>query len=287
MRAGRITMEIPKIGAHVSIAGGIQNAPVRAKEEGLETFQCFTRSPQGGPASVLTPEVIGAFQDVMEAASMDRFVIHAPYYINLASPQPRIRHGSRKVIREELERGTLLGARYVMFHPGSHRDMSLEEGIIAVQKGLREILDGYDGTTKLLLELSAGAGEVLGDTFEENAAMMEPVKDAAGFGGICFDTCHVFASGYDFRTSDQAEEMLAQLDRIVGLQWLKLSHVQDSKADLGGRRDRHEHIGKGHIGREGLKALLDTPAFREIDWILETESEGRSEDIVALKSMRG
>src|SRR3989304_2481323 len=196
------------IGAHVSIAGGIQHAPARAKKEGLETFQCFTRSPQGGPAPELTPPVLEAFAAAMKDTGMDRFVIHAPYYINLASSEPRIRHASRRVIREELDRGTLLGASFVMFHPGSHRSMSLEEGVASVQKGLIEILDGYTGTTELLLEVSAGAGDVLGDTFEENATMMEPVKGAPGFGGICFDTCHAFASGYDFRTVAQAKKGL-------------------------------------------------------------------------------
>ena len=275
------------LGAHVSIAGGIEHAPERAKEEGLETFQCFTRSPQGGPAPVLDDAAVTAFKRAMDEAGMERFVIHAPYYVNLASVEPRIRHSSRRVIREELERGTLLGASYVMFHPGSHRGVSLDEGIAMARKGLVEILGGYAGTTRLLIEISAGAGDVLGDTFEENAAMMEPVLGEPGFGGICFDTCHAFASGYDFRSPSTASAMLAAFDDSIGLGWLKLSHVQDSKTDLGGRRDRHEHIGKGCIGREGLGSLLATAPFRALDWILETESEGRSEDIAALRTMRG
>jgi deoxyribonuclease-4 len=275
-----------KIGAHVSIAGGVVNAPGRARDEGLETFQCFTRSPQGGSAPALTDDLAAAFREAMKAAGMNSFVIHAPYYINLASPQSRIRHASRRVIREELERGSILGAQYVMFHPGSHRDMSLDDGITAVQKGLREILAGYAGTTRLLIEVSAGAGEVLGDTFEENARMMDPVKEAPGFGGICFDTCHVFASGYDFRTPSKAQDMLHEFNRVIGLEWLKLAHVQDSKVDLGGRRDRHEHIGRGFIGIEGLHALLNTPPFRIIDWILETESDGRQEDSKILQRIR-
>ncbi len=275
-----------KIGAHVSIAGGIVNAPGRAHEEGLETFQCFTRSPQGGPAPTLTDDLIHAFKREMKAVGMDSFVIHAPYYINLSSPEPRIRHASRKVIREELERGTVLGAQYVMFHPGSHRGLSLDEGVAAVQKGLREILAGYTGTTQLLIEVSAGTGEVLGDTFEENARMMDPVVAISGFGGICFDTCHVFASGYDFRTPEKAQDVLREFDRVIGLTWLRLAHVQDSKVDLGGRRDRHEHIGRGFIGTEGLHALLDTSPFRTIDWILETESDGRREDAEILRRIR-
>ncbi len=275
-----------RIGVHVSIAGGIHEAPGRARAEGCDTFQCFTRSPQGGPAPELTPERVSEFRQKMDSAGMDRFVIHAPYYINLASPDNRIRHGSVKVIREELERGSTLGASYVMFHPGSHAGRSLEEGTAAVRKAMERILEGYAGTCRLLIEISAGAGDVLGDTFGEVADMMSTVTGHSGFGGICFDTCHAFASGYDFRTPETAREMLAGFDRTIGLRWLALCHAQDSQAELGGRRDRHEHIGHGHIGREGLAALLDTPEFRGIDWILETPDAGRAEDVRILKEIR-
>ncbi|MEK7194824.1 MAG: deoxyribonuclease IV [Patescibacteria group bacterium] len=274
------------IGAHVSIAGGIQNAPGRAKEEGCETFQCFTRSPQGGPAPELTPALILSFHTAMKENEIKSFVIHAPYYINLASLNNRIRHGSIKVIRDELERGSALGAKYVMFHPGSHSGQSREEGIEKAKNGLEKILDGYTGTTKLLIEISAGAGSVLGDTFEEVGKMMATVKKMDGFGGICFDTCHAFASGYDFRTADGAKKVLAQFDKTIGLEWLKLTHVNDSKIDLGGKRDRHEHIDKGFIGYAGLKEILTSKHFQGIDWILETETEGRLEDIKKLNEIR-
>lgn len=275
-----------RIGAHVSIAGGIQNAPLRAREESCETFQCFTRSPQGGAAPVLSDAVVAEFKKNMEMADIGHFCIHAPYYINLASLDDRIRHASIRVIREELERGTILGGRFVMFHPGSFKDQPMEEAISTVRKGIGRILDGYGGTCQLLLEISAGAGNVLGDTFEEVAAMVEEATEHPGFGGICFDTCHAFASGYDFRTTAGARDMLSSFDRLIGLKWLRMSHVQDSKTDLGGRRDRHEHIGRGHIGRDGLASLLTTPEFAAIDWILETESDGRDRDVEELKEIR-
>ncbi|MCC6934388.1 MAG: deoxyribonuclease IV [Candidatus Yanofskybacteria bacterium] len=274
------------IGAHVSIAGGIVNAPIRALQEDCETFQCFTRSPQGGPAPQLTDEVIAEFKKNMRHAGFGRFVIHAPYYINLASPNPATRHASRRIIREELERGSLLGAQFVMFHPGSHTGRALEEGIEAVQKGLEDILRDYTGSCELLVEISAGAGQVLGDTFQENADMIRPAIEVQGFGGICFDTCHAFASGYDFRTPDGAARVLEEFDRTIGLKRLRLSHVNDSKTDLGGHKDRHDHIGNGFIGTTGLANILTTPEFSRIDWILETESEGRDRDIAALKHIR-
>ncbi len=275
------------IGAHVSTAGGVFNAPLRAQEEKCETFQCFTRSPQGGPAPKLTDELVASFKRNMKASNIDRFYIHGPYYINLASLVGRIRHSSIAVIREELERGSVLGARYVMFHPGSYKDQTLKEAIAKVQDALGQILDGYKGSCKLLIEISAGSGSVLGDTFAEVADMMATATKSAGFGGVCFDTCHAFASGYDFRTADTAAGVLREFDKTIGLKWLKLTHVNDSKADLGGKKDRHEHIGIGHIGTAGLSELLKTAPFSGIDWILETEPEGRGADIKALKGIRG
>jgi deoxyribonuclease-4 len=222
----------------------------------------------------------------MEASAIDRFCIHAPYYINLASLEGRIRHSSIRVIREELERGSILGARYVMFHPGSYTNQTLPEATKTVRAGLEEILDGYRGSCGLLVEISAGSGNVLGDTFEEVADMITTVRDAAGFAGVCFDTCHAFASGYDFRTPAKLADMLRNFDDAIGLKLLKMTHVNDSKAELGGHKDRHEHVGKGHIGSAGLEQILTSIPFRDIDWILETETDGRKDDIAALQHIR-
>lgn len=275
-----------KIGAHVSIAGGVVNAPGRAAAEGCETFQCFTRSPQGGPAPLLTDEIVTAFRAEMAKHEMDRFYIHAPYYINLASLEGRIRYSSIAVLRQELERGTALGARYVMAHPGSYKNQTLEQATGKVRDAIGMILDGYAGSCKFLVEISAGTGNVMGDTFREVADMVANAKDHEGFAGVCFDTCHAFASGYDFRTPEGASRVLREFDDTIGLQWLKMTHVNDSKTDLGGKRDRHEHVGQGFIGAAGLATLLTTPAFGAIDWILETQTPGRLEDVAALKGIR-
>lgn len=275
-----------RIGFHVSIAGGIVNAPSRAAEFGCETFQCFTRSPQGGPAPALTPEVVKRFTEEMAKHKIETFYIHAPYYINFASLEERIAKSSIKIIREELERGSLLDAKYVMFHPGSHRDQTIEEGLTKTIKGIKESLRNYRGTTKLLIEISAGSGFVIGDTFEEVGEMVKQLKDESGFAGVCFDTCHAFGSGYDFRTPAKAKLVLKEFDKHIGLEYLKLSHVQDSKVDLGGKRDRHEHIGDGFIGEKGLVSLLQTPEFQAIDWLLETEHSKVQADIKKLKKIR-
>ena len=276
-----------RIGTHVSIAGGVQNAPSRAAAEGCETFQCFTRSPQGGPAPALTEDVLNAFKGEMAKAGIDRFYIHSPYYINLASLEGRIYHSSIKVLREELERGSLLGARYVMAHPGSYKDQTLEQATEKVRDAIDKILNGYTGSCQFLVEISAGAGNVLGDTFQEVADMIDRAKGQPGFGGVCFDTCHAFGSGYDYRTPEKARAMLKEFDKYVGLEYLKLSHVQDSKVDLGGKRDRHEHIGDGFVSEEGLASLLQTPEFQAIDWLLETPHDKVQQDIEKLKNIRG
>jgi len=275
-----------KIGAHVSMAQGIDNAPGRAAALGCETFQCFTRSPQGGPAPVLTPEIVARFKDRMKEFEMETFYIHAPYYINFASLKNNVRYGSISVIHQELERGSVLGARYVMAHIGSHNDQTLEEAIEKSSKAIEKALDGYEGSTEFLIEISAGAGKILGDTFDEIGEIIRPIKELSGFGGVCFDTCHAFASGYDFRTADGTRETLASFDKEIGLPFLKLSHVNDSKFDLAQHYDRHEHIGKGFLGIEGIGNILNTKDFSRIDWILETEDVDRKKDVQALKKIR-
>lgn len=274
------------IGAHVSIAGGIINAPGRAFELGCETFQCFTRSPQGGPAPLVSTEVIKEFKANMAKFGFDTFYIHTPYYINFASQNPHTRAYSAEIVRGELERGSLLGAKYIMTHLGSHNGQTLEDGIRQVTSAIEKILEGYTGNTEFLLEIAAGAGSIIGDTFEEIGDIVKTVKNLPGFGGVCFDTCHAFASGYDFRSDEKAAQVLAEFDQKIGLEFLKLSHINDSKCDVGEKKDRHEHIGKGKIGEDGLASLLNTEPFRNIDWLLETDDTNRVEDVEALKRIR-
>jgi deoxyribonuclease IV len=275
-----------KIGVHISIAGGIDKAPARANEAGCETFQCFTRSPQGGPAPELTLEIVENFKSEMKAFGFETFYIHTPYYINFASQKNNVRHGSISVVRSELERGGLLGAKYVMTHMGSYAEQTLEEGIKEVITGIESVLNGYKGTTELLIEIAAGSGNIIGDKFEEIGEIVKHSAKHSGFGGVCFDTCHAFASGYDFRTRDGAKAMLKEFDEKIGLKWLKLSHINDSKFDLGMKKDRHEHIGDGFIGKEGITTILNTHEFTKIDWLLETEDDKREKDIEALKKIR-
>ena len=272
-------------GAHVSVAGGLQNAPVNAGALGCEVFQFFSRSPQGGPAPKLTDEMVSAFQAGCKEYHLKEWVIHAPYYINFANAEERIRKNSIRIIREELERGSVLGAKYVMFHPGSAKDVGETKGQEYVINGIKEIYEKYSGTTELLIEISAGAGAVIGDTFDEVAALLEGVGEKKL--GVCFDTAHAFASGYDLRTKEAVDATFKEFDKQIGLSRLKMSHCNDSKVELGARKDRHEHLGKGFIGLDGFKAIVNHPKLAHMNLYLETEPDAlREEDMAHLKKMR-
>lgn len=275
-----------KFGAHVSIAGGIQNAPLNAAEIGCEVFQMFSRSPQGGPAPKLTPDIVDAFKKNCEDNKLVESAIHAPYYINFASGEERTRKNTIRIIREELERGTLLGSKYVMFHPGSAKDVGEEQAMQYCIEGISKVLDGYKGTTQLLIEISAGAGMVMGDQFEEVATMLEGVDHPEL--GVCFDTAHAFASGYDLRDEASVTKTFKTFDKTIGLKKLKMSHCNDSKVDLGERRDRHEHLGEGFIGLKGFKAMVNSKLLSHMNFYLETEpGDQRLKDLATLKKFRG
>jgi len=270
-----------RIGCHVSMAGGIVNAPQRAADLVCEVFQMFTRSPQGGPAPKLTNEVVKEFKKEMKKHEQENCYIHAPYYINFASTKEAIRKSSARIVREELERGSLIGAKYVMFHPGSAKDLERKEALKITAEGVAKVLKGYKGTTELLLEISAGAGEIIGDTFDELAKI---IKACGKNPGICLDSAHMFASGYDIKTKNGFAGVLKIIKETVGLDSIKLIHANDSKVGLGERKDRHEHIGDGKIGVEGFKNLINS--FPDTDFILETQHDKVAEDIKLLKGIR-
>lgn len=271
-------------GAHVSIAGGVQNAPRNAAALGCEVLQMFTRSPQGGPAPKLTPEVIREFRLERERAGIQQVAVHTPYYINLASEAVATRTRSAAIIREELERASLLGAEYCMTHLGSSKGVPTDVAMEYVTEGVRTITKDYTGSCTFLIEISAGAGDVIGDTFEEIAEILQRVGDDRI--GICFDTQHAFASGYDLRTPQAVRETFDAFDRTIGLSRLKMSHCNDSLVELGAKKDRHEHIGKGKIGIEGFRTIVHEPRLASMNLYLETAPDAVAEDLALLKALR-
>lgn len=274
-----------KFGAHVSIAGGIDKAPSRAYEIGCECFQIFTRSPHGGDPPPLYKNAVEAFLKECSTYNLTDYYIHTPYFINLASKNHRIQLSSVLLIEEEMERGCTIGAKYVVTHLGSAKDVGESQGIKIVVDGLKRILDAGINSTKLLIEVSAGQGEIIGDRFEEIAEILERVGDPGL--GVCLDTAHVFASGYDIRTVEAVRKTLDEFSFIIGLEKLKLLHGNDSKVGLGERKDRHEHIGKGKIGIEGFRAIVNAPRLTGMDLIIETPIDKAGDDIRNLKRLRG
>lgn len=290
------------IGCHISIAGGIQNAPQRAADLGCECFQMFTRSPQGGKAPELTEEIINDFKLKAKNYQLKTVVVHTPYYINFASANNRVRYGSVSVVRDELERASLIGAKYVMTHLGSaatEKTSSIssspyegedvakrQERVSATEKTiemLKKCLDGYNGTTELLIENSAGAGKIIGATFSQIAEIIKGVNHTK-LVGICLDTQHSFASGYDWRDS---ENTLEKIDNEIGLEKIKLIHANDSLTELASHKDRHAHIGQGQIGLAAFQKIVTFAKEKNIDMILETEHDKVKEDIKLLKKLRG
>ncbi|HCC22566.1 TPA: endonuclease [Candidatus Falkowbacteria bacterium] len=275
-----------KLGAHVSIAGGLPNAPTNAKKLGCEVFQIFSRSPRGGTPPEITAEVKTDFKAAMKENQQERFYIHAPYFTNLGSSNKRIYHGTIEILKQELHRGDQLGAVGVMFHLGSGKDLSEEDTKKQVLDGLKEILKDYKGKTKLLLENSAGAGKIIGSTFEELAYYLK--KTAALKLGICLDTCHLFASGYDMRSQAAIDDTIKQFDQTVGLKHLAVIHANDSKTELNSHIDRHEIIGEGKIGIKGFESLVNHSKLKNVDLIVETPDlkDGDAISLNLLKKLR-
>lgn len=259
-----------QVGCHVSIAGGIDKAPEMAHKLGCEVMQIFTRSPQGGPMPKLTKETIEQFKIQVSRFKIQEIYVHTPYFINLASTNNRIRYGSISAIKTELERASLIGAKYVMTHLGSAKDLPEKEAIKKTVEGLKKIFEGYIGSAKLLIENSAGAGKIIGADFQEIEKILKTLKNYPMLAGICMDTQHGFASGYD-------------LDKTIKLKNIKLIHANDSASDCGSHVDRHEHIGKGKIGLEGFKKIAKFAKQNNINLICETDYPGVIEDIKILK----
>ncbi len=281
-----------RIGLHVSAAGGVENAPDNAKEVDAECFQFFSRSPRGGAAATISVDQVKLFKQKCNRNDFESY-IHTPYYINFGSPKKSLSRAAPRIVREELERGSQLGVKYVMTHLGSAKDWSGAATGRTPTAALKQTIAGLKDifatkkklSTQLLLEISAGAGAVIGDSFEELGYILRGLgrKDVH----ICLDTCHLFASGYDIRDAKTIEVTMKAFRQHIGIAHLKLVHMNDSKGDFNNHKDRHEHIGKGKIGVSGFKALLAHKDFQKVNFILETKHDQQlAQDLAFLKKHR-
>lgn len=275
-----------RVGVHVPIAGGFLLAVERATRLGCNTMQIFSRSPRGGPALALAPEIAATFDRNRQKAGIDPVAIHAPYIINLASPAPAMWQTALRLYKEEYARATLLRVQYLVTHVGSPKGEDPAAGIARVAQAVDQTLASDErSSVMILLENTAGSGQGLGARFEELAAIRAQVQRQARV-GICLDTAHLFAAGHPIHEAKGLEETLQQFDRLVGLNHLRLIHLNDSKVPFNARVDRHWHIGEGHIGCAAFQRIVSHPALCRIPMILETPKDTEAEDVKNLSLVR-
>jgi deoxyribonuclease-4 len=273
-----------RVGFHISISGSIDRAVDRAAELGCNTFQIFTRNPRQWHSTKLAPETSKAFSHKVKDYGIEPVFAHMPYLPNLASPRDEVYEKSVNTLTSELERCKQLKIPYLVTHLGSHLGAGMQTGFTRLINGINQAFKVTDGGVTLLLENTAGTRNSMGSTLEDIQHIIERLSNPER-AGVCFDTCHAFAAGYDLRTEETVEATVKQIDEIIGFEKLKLVHLNDSKGDLNSRIDRHEHIGMGKIGEEGFRNILAS-RLGELPLIMETPKDARRDDVDNLRKVK-
>jgi deoxyribonuclease-4 len=273
-----------KIGFHISIHGSIDASVDRAAELGCSTFQIFTRNPRQWHSTELDPEVAKAFANKKKTQGIEPVFAHMPYLPNLASPREDIYEKSVKTLTSEQKRCSMLEIPYLVTHLGSHLGAGMEKGFSNLNNAINQALKDTENGVVLLLENTAGTRNSMGSTLEDLQHIIEQL-DYQERVGVCFDTSHAFAAGYDLRTEDTVQATLRNIDSTIGFERLKLVHLNDSKAELNSRIDRHEHIGLGKIGDEGFRSILES-RLGELPFIMETPRDSRRDDIGNMEKVK-
>ena len=278
-------MSVLTIGTHMSIAKGLAKTAENVVWMGANTMQIFSRNPRGSNYKVYSKQEIEAFQKIRKENSFGALLAHAPYTMNLASGQERVYEFACTVIREDIARMDEIGMENLVFHPGSHTGIGIERGIENIIRGLDQAITGKEKIT-VLLETMTGKGTEIGARFEELKAIRDGVKHPERI-GICLDTCHVFAAGYDI--VNDLEGVIEEFDRVLGIELLKAVHLNDSMMPFASHKDRHAAIGEGVIGMEALLAVMRHPLLKELPFYLETplDDQGHKEEIGMLKEELG
>lgn len=269
-----------RIGIHTSIAGALERSALKAAELGANTFQIFSSSPRQWKASVPSLPAIRLLQNARDKHDLSPLVIHDNYLINLASVHEGIRAQSIAAFRGELERAVAMGAEYLVAHPGNYKGQTIEQGILHFLEGVTAAANGLKfGKLMLLIENTVGAGAQLGGRLEELHVMREYAGNMTDLPvGFCLDTCHLLASGFDVANADGLKKTVAEAERILGLDHVRVIHANDSKGMLGSHIDRHANIGEGYIGLEGFRRILAHPGLRSKAFILETPVDKDGDD---------
>lgn len=269
----------------MSIAGTIDQAVDRAREIGCDTFQMFTRNPRGWKYKKLKPEEVKEFKRKLESDVLTPVVAHMPYLPNLSSPKKIIYNKSVKSLSAELDRCGLLRLQYLVTHLGSHMGEGQELGLERITGAINRAISENANEVMLLLENTAGTKNSMGSSFEDLKKILARVDDRRRV-GVCFDTAHAYAAGYDLHSPRAVEETLQRFGSVLGFDILKVIHLNDSKCGLGSGRDRHEHIGMGYIGENGFKAFLKHEAVRNLPFIMETPIDDRRDESGNLRKVR-
>lgn len=273
----------------MSIAGGLENALLDARRKRCGCVQLFVANQRQWRHPPLTEEQIEVFHRTRQSARLDPVIAHSSYLINPAAPDADIYKRGVAALADEYDRCGRLGIDYLVFHPGSHKGSGLQKGILRVVEAIKKVLDKHDNPCRLLVETTAGQGDSVGCRFEHLAEILGRVKSPDRL-GVCLDTCHVFAAGYELRTKGGCKQTFKIFDDIVGCENLKVIHANDTKTDFNSGVDRHEHIGKGKLGREAFRNLLADRRLRKLPFILETPKGkspgGRDYDMLNLAMLR-
>lgn len=252
---------------------------------GLEAMQIFTTSPKGWSFDMPPEKELDLFKKKWEASAVQKIVAHSIYLVNFASPNPYIYTNSINSLISGLTISDKLGFLGYIIHVGSHKGRGVEYGVERAANALKQALKVHQGKTPIILEISAGAGDTLGKNFDEIKSIIDAVGDKRL--GVCFDTAHAFESGYDLRTQEELDKLLVEIDKKIGLEKLLVLHLNDSKTDLGSNSDRHEDIGKGKIGEEAFKNIINHPKLKNLTGILETpNTESDKQNIILIKKLR-
>src|SRR4051812_45079309 len=261
---------MPRLGAHLSIAGGLPRAVDRAEASGCEALQIFTKSAGQWRAREIPPDEIALFKRRVRETGIGPVVAHNSYLINLAAADEALREKSNASLCEELDRAEALGLDGLVMHPGSYTSGTEQAGLRMIAEGLAAIFESRpEARTRILLEHTAGQGTNLGHRFEHLAEIIERLNGSRRV-GVCLDTCHLIAAGYDIRSQQGYDDTFRAFGRVVGFSRLKAFHFNDSKKPCGSRVDRHEHIGKGWLGLAPFRRILNDPRFAKLPMLLET-----------------
>ncbi len=275
-----------RLGVHISGDKTLLETIGHAVRLGCETMQIFVHSPQQWRTENFSGEECSKFRSELKSSGLNPLFVHISYLINLASPNPKLYHASINAYIEDIKEAESLGADYIVTHMGSHKDTSEEAGIKRFIKALNTIIsETKNCSVKILLENTSGSGSWLGYNFTHHKKIIQGLDDK-GRVGLCLDTAHAFLAGYDLSKNEGFDKMIKEIDEAVGLKWVRLVHLNDADGKLGAKHDRHQEIGKGGIGLEGIRRVLQHPALKDLPFILETPKSGDDDDLRNLKIVR-